>query len=60
MIKLIIITIVIVGIAIAGFAIKMFIKKDGEFKKSCSSVDPTTGKSKSCTCHDTPEKECNN
>lgn len=60
MIKLIIITIVIIGIAVAGFAIKMFIKKDGEFKKSCSSVDPTTGKKMSCTCHDTPEQACDN
>ena len=34
MLKLILITIIIVGIAVAGFAIKMFVKKDGEFKKA--------------------------
>jgi hypothetical protein len=60
MVKLILITTIIIGIAVAGFAIKMFIKKDGEFKKSCSSADPTTGKKLACTCHNTPEKSCDN
>ena len=60
MIKLILITIAIVGLAFAGFAIKMFIKKDGEFKKGCGSVDPKTGKSMSCSCHDKPDQTCDN
>lgn len=60
MLKLIILTIIIIGLAVAGFAIKMFIKKDGEFKKSCTSVDPTSGKKTSCTCHDKPEQACDN
>jgi len=60
MFKLILITIVIVGLAVVGFAIKMFVKKDGEFKKSCSSVDPTTGKKMDCTCQDTPAQACDN
>ncbi len=38
------------GLAFAGFAVKMFFKKDGEFKKSCSSIDPTTGKYLGCSC----------
>jgi len=60
MFKLILVTIAIVGLAVAGFAIKMFVKKDGEFKKSCSSVDPTTGKKMECTCQGTPEQACDN
>jgi len=60
MLKLIFITIAIIGVAVAGFAIKMFVKKDGEFKKSCSSADPTSGKNTSCTCHDTPDQKCDN
>ena len=60
MFKLILITIAIVGLAVAGFAIKMFVKKDGEFKKSCSSVDPTTGKKMECTCQGTEEQKCEN
>ena len=33
MLKFIIITLIIIGIVVAGFAIKMFVKKDSEFKK---------------------------
>jgi hypothetical protein len=60
MLKLIIITLIIIGIVVVGFAIKMFVKRDSEFKKSCSSNDPTSGEKKSCTCHNTPEQTCNN
>ena len=40
------------ALAFAGIAVKMFFKKDGEFKKSCSSVDPNTGKKIGCVCGD--------
>jgi len=43
-------SILVIGIAIAAIAIKMFVKKEGEFKKSCSSVDPSTGTRFGCTC----------
>lgn len=48
--KVILLSVVLVAIAIAAMAIKMFIKKDGEFKKSCSSIDPATGNPLGCTC----------
>jgi len=48
--KLILLSAIIIAIAIAAIAIKMFVKKDGEFKKSCSTVDPKTGKPMGCTC----------
>lgn len=48
--KLILVTIVLVGLAFAGIGIKMLLVKGGEFKKSCGSVDPTTGKRIGCTC----------
>lgn len=50
MLKVILLSIGLVALAIAAIAIKMFVKKDGEFKKSCSSVDPATGKRIGCTC----------
>jgi len=50
MLKLILITAVLLGLAVAGIAIKMFVKKDGEFKKSCSSVHPVTGERMGCSC----------
>ena len=60
-IKLLLLTIIILAIAFAGFAIKMFIKKDGEFKKQCSTVDPHTGKNLGCTCSGAPsDGSCRN
>lgn len=50
MLKLILLSIVVIGIAVAAIAIKMFIKKGGEFKKSCSTVDPVTGNPLGCSC----------
>jgi len=49
-IKLILLTILIIGISFAGIAVKMFFKKGGEFRKSCSSVDPVTGTRLGCSC----------
>ncbi len=60
MLKVLIFTIILVAIAFAGFAIKMFLKKDGKFTKSCSSVDPTTGNKTTCTCNEKPEQKCDN
>lgn len=60
MFQLIIITTVFLGLAIGLIAIKMFVKKDGEFKKSCSSVDPDTGERYGCTCGKSKEERCEN
>ena len=49
-VKIILISVVLLGIAISGIAIKMFLKKGGEFKKQCSSVDSETGERIGCTC----------
>jgi len=46
----VLLAVVIVGISIAGIAIKMFMVKDGEFRKVCGSVDPKTGKPIPCSC----------
>ncbi len=59
--KVILLSVVLVSIAIAAIAIKMFIKKGGEFKKSCSSVDPATGNRIGCTCgHADGGESCEN
>ncbi|HLO90170.1 MAG: membrane or secreted protein [Chloroflexota bacterium] len=58
--KLLLITIVLVGIALAGIAIKMFFIKGGEFKKQCSSVDPTTGRRLGCSCESGGKGACRN
>lgn len=60
MLKLFLVALVLVGLAVAGIAIKMFIQKDGQFKKQCGSVDPTTGKHVECTCKSMPQEQCDN
>lgn len=59
-IKILLITIVLLAIAISGIAIKMFLKKGGEFKKQCSSVDPVTGERFGCTCGKAEGASCDN
>lgn len=59
-IKLLLLTIILVGIALAGIAIKMFLKKGVEFKKQCSSVDPTTGQRLGCSCESGGKGTCRN
>ncbi len=48
--KLFLLAIILLAISFAGFSIRVIVKKNGEFKKSCSTVDPKTGKSVGCTC----------
>ncbi len=60
MLKVLLITIVILALAIGGIAIKMFVKKGGEFQKSCGSVDPDTGKRTSCSCGKSGDEQCRN
>ncbi len=51
MLKVILLAIGLIGLAIAGIAIKMFFKKDYQFEKKCSTVDPRTGETVStCGC----------
>jgi hypothetical protein len=52
--KLLLLSIVVMAIVFAGLAIKMFFKKDGEFKKQCSTIDPHTGRNLGCSCEGTP------
>jgi hypothetical protein len=53
LLNVLIISIILIGLAFAGFAIKILLTKDGEFKKSCSSVDPATGDRYGCSCGST-------
>ncbi len=61
MFLVVLLTIVLVGIAVAGIGIKMFVQKGGQFTKSCSSVDASTGQRIGCTCDNQgDEKSCVN
>jgi hypothetical protein len=60
LLKILIPAIIIIGLSMAAIAIKMFVKKGSEFKKSCGSVDPTTGRKVACTCGGQDEARCEN
>ncbi len=59
MLKIMLITVALIAFAFAAIGIKMFLKKGGEFKKQCSTVDPQTGKRLGCTCG-SEEGTCHN
>lgn len=58
--KLLLLSVIIIGLAFAGIAVKMLFRKDYTFKKTCSSVDPTTGKHQECSCGGHGEGTCHN
>jgi hypothetical protein len=61
LLNILIVSILLVGLAFAGFAIKILLKKNGEFKKSCSSIDPATGDPYGCSCGNAEAgEECRN
>jgi len=59
MFQIIIISIILIGLAILGIAVKMFFIKDGQFTKTCGSVD-ALGNKVPCTCKNTEEEKCEN
>ena len=48
----------LVALMFAGLGVKMFFKKNGEFKRHCSSVDPYTGKRSGCVCAKSAYDKC--
>ena len=44
------ITVLLLLICLVFFGVKIILKKNGEFKRSCSSVDPLTGEKTFCSC----------
>jgi len=58
-IKLILISAILIGVAVLAMAVKMFLKKGGQFTKTCSSVDEK-GRHVPCTCKDKPDEKCEN
>lgn len=49
-----------VALLMAGLGVKMIFKKNGEFKRHCSSMDPYTGKGGGCICSKTTNAKCHN
>lgn len=51
-------SLVIVAFSFAGIGIKMLVKKNGEFKRHCSSIDPYSGERSGCVCGKTVLDKC--
>ncbi|MCH3924741.1 MAG: hypothetical protein LKE30_07480 [Bacteroidales bacterium] len=45
-----IVTAVVLALCLLGLAVKIILKKHGEFKRQCSSIDPYTGERMNCMC----------
>ena len=54
----VLLSLVIVGLSFAGIGIKMLVKKNGEFKRHCSSIDPYPGERSGCVCAKTVYDKC--
>ena len=50
----------IVAMLMAGLGVKMIVKKNGEFKRHCSSMDPYTGQGAGCVCAKAANAKCTN
>lgn len=50
----------IVTLLMAGLGVKMIVKKNGEFKRHCSSMDPYTGQGAGCICAKAANAKCKN
>lgn len=55
--KLLLIAFVLIAVAFLAIGIKMFFKKGGEFKKSCSTMD-AAGEAVGCVCAGEDETNC--
>lgn len=53
-------TAIVVALFLIGLGVKMLVKKNGEFKKQCSVVDPLTGERVGCTCGKKATDVCKN
>ena len=58
--KIVLPAMILLGIAWAAIAIKMFLKRNGEFRKSCGSQNDSAGKTVRCSCGKSSEDNCHN
>lgn len=51
---------IILALMMAGLGIKIILKKHGQFKRHCSSMDPYTGEGAGCVCGKAAGATCHN
>ncbi len=56
--KLLIVSVLFVGVAIAGIAIKILLQKNGQFSKTCSTIDNEGGEKVGCVCGEGDPENC--
>ena len=55
---LFLLTLALLTLAIAGIAIKMFVRKGGEFKKQCATIEFESGEKVGCVCDSERHEDC--
>ena len=50
--------VLVVALMMAGLGVKMLVRKNGEFKRHCSGMDPYTGESAGCVCGKAVKARC--
>ena len=56
--QLFLLTLALLTLAIAGIAIKMFVRKGGEFKKQCATIEFESGEKVGCICDSEQHEDC--
>jgi len=56
--QLFLLTLALLALALAGIAIKMFVKKGGEFKKQCLTIEFESGEKIGCVCDSERHEDC--
>lgn len=60
MLTVLIFAVILIGLAIGGIAIKMLLQKDGQFSKTCSSIEFSNGENVGCVCGEGNPEKCVN
>jgi hypothetical protein len=60
MLTVLLFAVILIGLAIGGIAIKMLLQKDGQFSKTCSSIEFSDGEKVGCVCGDGNPEGCVN
>ena len=56
--ELFLITAALLAVALIGIGIKMFVKKGGEFKKQCLTIEFESGEKIGCVCDAERHEDC--
>jgi len=56
--ELFLISVILVALTFCGIAIKMFVRKGGEFKRQCLTIEFESGETIGCVCKAERHEDC--